>query len=198
MNTYPVHRQRWPPSTWSFTSSIATPSRWAATSDITMPRRAESALQTMLFMHRTLHGVVAVVARNRLDRFDLSAVGLRCERETRPHCTPVPNNRAGATRPLLATNVRAGEAELVAYEIGQQHPRRHVDLVRGAVDGQADAVIGPLRSARRAPARPACQPATAGTQPCRARRFGDRRLHERRRRPPQATAVTLVPRLRWL
>ena len=71
------------------------------------------------------------------DGQDLVAVRLHGEHQARARRAAIEQDRAGAADAVLAAEMRAGEAELMAQEIGERHA--HLDLlslVALAVDGQ--------------------------------------------------------------
>jgi tetratricopeptide (TPR) repeat protein len=77
--------------------------------------------------------------RQTFDRGDLAAVRLHGEEEARPDRLSIEQHGAGAAYPVLATDVSAGEAELVAEEVAQQQAG-----FRGAVEVNAvDADVYP-------------------------------------------------------
>ena len=51
------------------------------------------------------------------------AVGLRREHQAGAHGSAVEDDRAGAADAVLAADMGAGEQQIVAQEIAQQHPR---------------------------------------------------------------------------
>src|SRR5258708_5074053 len=76
------------------------------------------------------------VDRDALDGHDLVAVGLHREHQARPRRIAVEQNRAGAAHAVLAAEMGAGEAELMAQKIRKRHPHRHGRLL--ALDGDGD------------------------------------------------------------
>ena len=63
------------------------------------------------------------LAREGLDRLDLGAVRLDGEQAARAHRDAVEPDGAGAADAVLAADVRAGQPEAVAEEVGEQEPR---------------------------------------------------------------------------
>src|SRR6202051_3384769 len=103
-------------------------------------RRAESALQTVMLVERLLQRVQgAVVNSDALDRQDLVPVGLHREHQARSRRIAVEENGAGAAHAVLAAEMGAGQAELMAQEIRQRHPHRHGGFMALAVDGDGNA-----------------------------------------------------------
>ena len=99
--------------------------------------RAEAALQPVALAERLLHRVHVRPARAEpLDRGHLVAVDRHREQQAGPHRLAVEQHRAGAADAVLAADVRAGQPQVVAQEVGQQPARRHAGVARHAVDGQ--------------------------------------------------------------
>ena len=76
--------------------------------------------------------------RDALDGQDLVAVRLHREHQARARRVAVEQDGAGAADAVLAAQMRAGEAELVAQEIGERPAYLDLFLVALAVDGQRD------------------------------------------------------------
>ena len=93
----------------------------------------------------------AVRGGQALDRRDRGAVGLHGEHQARAHRLAVHQHGAGAADAVLAADVRAGEAELVAQEVAEQQARLDLGGVGRAVDGHADA-----ETIRHGATRPEC------------------------------------------
>ena len=104
-------------------------------------RRAESALQAVLFVQGGLHGVLDPVAFHALDGFDSRAVCLDGQHQAGPLGTAVDDDGAGPAGTLLASDVRAGETQLVPDQVGEEHPRLDPHLGVLAVDREADGVL---------------------------------------------------------
>ena len=114
--------------------------------------RAEAALQPVALEERLLHRAERAVRLGEpLDGGDLASVGRDREHQAGAHRPAVDQHRAGAAHAVLAADVGAGEAEVVAQRVGEQPPGRHAHRVRGAVDGQHDVV--PLLAHALAPSR---------------------------------------------
>ena len=77
--------------------------------------------------------------RQALDRRHRGAVDLDGEHQARAHRLTVHQHGAGAADAVLAADVRAGEAELVAQEVAEEQARLDVGGVGRAIDGHADA-----------------------------------------------------------
>src|ERR1700719_579364 len=102
-------------------------------------RRAEAALHAVILMKGLLQRMQLVGAR--CDAFDgekVVAVRLDGEHQARPHRTAVHQDRAGAAYTVLAAQMRAGEAELMADKIRERDPNLDFFLVALAVDRQGD------------------------------------------------------------
>ena len=155
----------------------------------------------MALEERLLHRAErAVLLGEPLDGGDLTVLGRDREHQAGAHRPPVDQHRAGTADAVLAADVGAGEAEVVAQRVGEQPPTRHPHGVRGAVDGQHDvvpllahalpppALIEPRGRSGRAPAGRGsrrwrgCRP-PARAAPARRRRAGRR---VRRRGPPRS------------
>ena len=85
------------------------------------------------------------LVRRRRDTFDgqeVVTVGLHGQHEAGSRRAPVEENGAGAAYAVLAAEVGAGEAKLVAHEVRERHA--HLDflfLVALAVDGQRNLAL---------------------------------------------------------
>ena len=73
-----------------------------------------------------------------LDRHELGAVGLHRQHQARAGGFAIEQDRAGAADAVFASNMCAGEPEVVADEIDQQLARLGEALARRAVDLEAD------------------------------------------------------------
>src|SRR5262245_33889754 len=96
-----------------------------------------------------------------LDGADLGAVGLHAEHQARPGRAAVHQYGAGAADPVLAAQVRAGIAQVVAQHVGQGPARLHGEFVLTPVDAQVDAVHVLHAAPSPAGARPASSPTSA-------------------------------------
>ena len=76
--------------------------------------------------------------RDAFDGFDRGAVALHGEHQTAAHDVAVDQHRAGAAHALLAADMAAGEAEIVAQEIDQRFAGFDALGDDLAVDAQAD------------------------------------------------------------
>src|SRR5262245_4559467 len=74
--------------------------------------------------------------RQPLHRHQLSAVRLHSKHETGARRGTVIEDGTGPTYAMFAPQMRAGEVELVAEEIGQGHAHGNRPLIDGAVDGE--------------------------------------------------------------
>src|SRR5207244_6881980 len=102
-------------------------------------RRAEPALQRVLLVEGLLHRVQgAVWAGQALDGGHLSAVGLDGEHEAGEREAAVDEHAAGAAGAMLAGEVHAVLAQLVAQGVCEEAARLDGDLLREAVDGELD------------------------------------------------------------
>src|SRR5437899_10771052 len=100
-------------------------------------RRAEAALQPVSLAESGLKRMqrVARAVSEALQGLDLVAVRLAGEQEAGADRVAVQQDGAGAAHPVLASDVRSGEAQLVAQEVGEEQPRLHRALVAHAIDG---------------------------------------------------------------
>ena len=85
------------------------------------------ALQERLLHRRELRRGVG----KPFDSGDLVAVDGDSEQQARAHRLAVEQHGARPAHAVLAADVRAGQAEVVAQAVGQQPPRGHVDGVCG-------------------------------------------------------------------
>src|SRR5437763_11425326 len=97
-------------------------------------RRAVATLQALLLPECLLEGVELAALVQRLHRHDLLSVRLDGKGDARADRLTVHEHRAGAADAMLAADVDAEEAEVLAQEIHQETPRFHVPLDRLAVD----------------------------------------------------------------
>ena len=73
-----------------------------------------------------------------LDRADVGAVRLDGQDDAGADAGAVQQHRAGAADAMLAADVGAGQAKVLAEEVDEKPPGLHLGHVRLAVDGQAD------------------------------------------------------------
>jgi hypothetical protein len=96
-------------------------------------RGAEAALQPMMVLKRLLQRVQPVAIGERFDRGDLLAVALHREHQAGARARPAEEDRARAACAVLASDVRAGEVQLVAQKIHQREACFHFTAVCLAV-----------------------------------------------------------------
>src|SRR4249920_1779667 len=101
---------------------------------------AEPALQRVMVAERLLEVGQLIAGGQALDGADLGAVGLHAEDQAGPHRAAVDQHRAGAADPVLAAQVSAGVAQVVAQHVGQRPAGLHGELVLTPVDAQPDLV----------------------------------------------------------
>ena len=89
-------------------------------------------------MNARLQLLELAALRHAFDRVDGLAGDLGCERQAAAHRPIVDQNRAGATDAVLATEMRAGQLQLLAQEISEMLARLHAPLDRPAIDGGLD------------------------------------------------------------
>src|SRR6476646_1517873 len=116
------------------------------------PRRAEAALKAVLIPERLLERVERRLAGHPLDRLELATIRLDREHRARLRARAIDVDGAGAAVARVASDVGAGQAEVVAQEVDEEEARLDICLVRLAVDGDRD-VPGRHRSASYAYAR---------------------------------------------
>ena len=144
-------------------------------------RRAEAALQRVM----TAEGLLQRPPRQALDRAQLAAVHLHGEHQARAHRDAVELDRARAADPVLAADVRAGQAELVAQEVAQQEARLDLGAPVDCRSRGALITPPPARTPGPARARRPSRSASAGTRPSRAGCRTGRRARSPAR-PPRA------------
>ena len=94
----------------------------------------------MPFVEGVLQGVQRIGAfgrRQPLYRLNFGAFELQGKLQASQRRSPIHDHQAGAATPLLASHVGTGQAELVAQEIDQQHPRLGAFPALPAVDPHA-------------------------------------------------------------
>ena len=90
------------------------------------PGRAEAALERVVALERLLERRQRRRPGERLDRLDRRPVDLHGEEAAAAHRDAVEADGARAADAVLAADVRAGQPEAVAEEVGQQQPRLDV------------------------------------------------------------------------
>src|SRR5438067_385974 len=98
--------------------------------------RAEAALQRVALVEGLLQRRELLGIREAFDRFDRAAIGLHGEHQAAAHDLAVDAHGARATHAVLAADVRAGEAELIAQKVDQMLPRGDAASQASAVDRQ--------------------------------------------------------------
>src|SRR3954451_3513577 len=101
---------------------------------------AVAALQAVGVGERLLQRVELAVLGQPLDGLDVQVVGLDAEHEAGARRLALDEHGAGATDAVLAADVRAGEAEVVAQHVGERAPGLDHGLAADAVDGDRDEV----------------------------------------------------------
>src|SRR5712691_2437375 len=99
-------------------------------------RRAEAALQRVLLVKRFLQRLQLAGIRKALDGVHPTAVRLHGEHQAAAHDVAVDPHGACAAHPVLATDVRAGEAQLIAQEVDEVLPRSNAAAHPRAVHAQ--------------------------------------------------------------
>src|SRR5687767_7822418 len=98
-------------------------------------RRAEAALQAVMLAKRLLQRIQRVAIGEPFHRLDVAAVHLRGKEQTRANRRAIQDDRAGAAHAVLAAQMRPGQLEIVAQEVGERLAHFHRALVRAPVDG---------------------------------------------------------------
>ena len=102
------------------------------------PGRAEAALEAVLLLEPLLQRVQLARAGEPLDRRHLVPVGLDREHRAALHRLSVEQHRARAAVGGVAPGVRAGQAQTLAEQVGEQQPGLDVGGALAAVDGDGD------------------------------------------------------------
>src|SRR5262245_31259955 len=100
------------------------------------PRRAEPAMQGVMFRKGALHLVECACFGEPLHRDNIRVVGLSGVLGAAAHRAPVADYGAGATYAVLAADVNAESLKLVPEKVAQQHARLSVAGAGLAVQGQ--------------------------------------------------------------
>src|SRR5262245_5382238 len=85
-----------------------------------------------------LQGIELADATKAFDRLDRAAIGLHRKHQARSNAVAIDQHRAGAANAVLAADMRTGEPERLAQEIGEQQPRLDCKFVGLAIDGNID------------------------------------------------------------
>ncbi len=101
-------------------------------------RRAEAALQAVVIDEGLLQRMQRLAIGEPFDGADLPAVGLDREHQAGADRLAVEDDGAGAADAVLAADMGAGLAAVVADRIDQRLARLDADVVRAAVDRQRD------------------------------------------------------------
>src|SRR5262249_2072406 len=102
------------------------------------PRRAETALQSVLFPEALLDRMQVAVFREPFDGRDLGAVGLDGKDGTRLHRLTVHQNRASAALARVAADVRARESHGLPAVMDEQEARLRLVALGLSVDRHLD------------------------------------------------------------
>jgi hypothetical protein len=95
---------------------------------------AEATLYGVSFPEGFLKGMQVIHGSQSFDCENLMAVGLHSKHQAGPDRFSIKQNGASATYTVLAADVRASQAKLMAQEIAQQQARLDGALVLGAID----------------------------------------------------------------
>src|SRR5262245_53650019 len=125
--------------------------------------RAEAALQAVIVDEGLLQRMQHVALCQALDGADRPALGLHRKHQTRAHGLAIEQDGAGAADAVLAADVGAGLAAVVADGVDQRAARIDADVMAPAVDGERKlALFGHAA---------ACSSARRVTVPARSRRY---------------------------
>ena len=102
-----------------------------------MPGVQKPHCRRVLLMHRLLEGAVAAVLCHRFDGGDGVALHLHRESEARPRRRAVDQHGAGAANAVLAADMGAGQAEILAQHVREQAARLDSGLVSTPIDRRA-------------------------------------------------------------
>src|SRR5262249_20951224 len=94
---------------------------------------AEAALEPVLLPERLLHGMQRVDAAERFDGFDARSVGLHRQAQAGSGGEAVEQHCAGSANAVLAADMGAGQAELVAETVAHQEARPAAAFIAHAV-----------------------------------------------------------------
>ena len=101
-------------------------------------RRAEAALQAVIVAECRLHRVQLVALGDAFDGGDVGAVGLSDQHGAGFHRPAIDMDDAGAALAGVASDMRAGESEMVAQEMDKQRSVFDIAGDRLAIDCQFD------------------------------------------------------------
>src|SRR5882757_9766593 len=101
-------------------------------------RRAIAALQAMIVAERGLHRMQFVALGDAFDGGDIGAVGLSHQHGAGFHCAAIDMHDAGAALAGIATDMGAGQAQMIAQEMDKERPVLDVGRYRLAVYRQFD------------------------------------------------------------
>ena len=88
-----------------------------------MPGRAEAALQTVIVLEGLLHGMELAASRQAFDRRHLRAFAARRQHRAGLDRLAVDVNDAGAALRGVASDMGAGQAQILPQELHQQRAR---------------------------------------------------------------------------
>jgi hypothetical protein len=99
------------------------------------PRRAEATLERAVADEGLLQGMQLSLPRQSLNGEDLGALGFQGREAARADGLAVQQNGARAAGPFPAADFGAGEAQVVAEDVGEGTAFGHIQAHRLAVDG---------------------------------------------------------------
>jgi hypothetical protein len=86
------------------------------------------------------------VRREPFNRCNASTVRLYCEEAARLYGRSIERNRAGAAKRGLATDMRAGESELVSQKVDEQEARLDFSRVAGSIHSEGNGALHSMPS----------------------------------------------------
>src|SRR5271167_1826529 len=92
--------------------------------------RAVATLKSMAVAERLLHWMKLAIFRQAFNREYLAAIGLKGKNGARLHALAVEQHSASAAIAGVASDVRAGQAQLFAQKLYQQRARFHLARTR--------------------------------------------------------------------
>src|SRR5689334_13240090 len=100
-------------------------------------RRTDAALESMMFAEARLQGREALILRQPFDRDDFAALGLDGQYQTAADSLAVDQHGAGTAHSVLATDMRAGQPQMMAQAIRKRQARFDRNLNRAAIHLEA-------------------------------------------------------------
>src|SRR5215470_14320799 len=121
----------------------------------------ETTLQGVMFAERGLQRREVGIVRQPFDSHDLGAVRLHREHQACAHGVTIDEDRTGTTHTMFASNMRTGQAQVMAQAISKREPRLDLDRHLIAVYFESDWGLHGYHVAARLSARPTRVPTSA-------------------------------------